>query len=165
MYFIFLFFRISQPLFIGEILVYFSPSSSGNIDSNHAYIYCCGLVLNLFLSMLLYHSTVLELLQCEMKMRVACSSLVFRKVWLSIDKKIVKHHCIWDKQRERRLTSQIDLAPKQESSIVNIIFNNLYCCIGFQNITRYLKHPNLRDRLPQHLLPKCRLQKYNNNNS
>lgn len=70
-----------QPLLIGGLLSYFNPNlSSETPDINQAYIYATLLTLNMFVTLVFYHAIQIEILHSGMKMRVACCSLIFRKV-------------------------------------------------------------------------------------
>lgn len=72
-------FRVSGPLLVGGLLAYFNPDGSNTTDLKHAYMYASGIVFSLLIIMILQHSSIEENLQCAMKMRVACCSIMFRK--------------------------------------------------------------------------------------
>lgn len=86
--------RMSQPLLIGGLLAYFDPDESRHTDLRHAYYYAFGLVLSMFATLVLYHSTQLEIIHCGMKMRVACCSSIFYKVH-NFSTKVNKFFLIW----------------------------------------------------------------------
>ncbi|XP_001946763.2 multidrug resistance-associated protein 4 [Acyrthosiphon pisum] len=71
--------KMSQPLFIGGILAYFNPVGSDKADLGYAYMCAFGLVFSMFTSMVLQNVTLIEILHCGMKMRIACCSMIFRK--------------------------------------------------------------------------------------
>lgn len=71
---------MSQPLFIGALLKYFDPAASKEADLKYAYLCASGLVLCMLISTLIAHLTYNAILHCGMKVRVACSSIIFRKV-------------------------------------------------------------------------------------
>jgi len=75
---------MSQPLCVGGLLAYFNPDSSDNTDVGYAYVCAFGLVFGMLMSVVLYHSTEIENLQCGMKMRVSCCSLIYRKVYMNM---------------------------------------------------------------------------------
>lgn len=80
-FFLFLF-RILQPIFIGKLLLYFNPINSANTtNSGYAYLCACGLLLSMFISIIITRSAHTEVLHCGMKIRIACCSLIFRKVY------------------------------------------------------------------------------------
>jgi len=83
-----IFYRVSGPLLVGGLLAYFNPDGSNTTDLKHAYMYASGIVFSLLIIMILQHSSIEENLQCAMKMRVACCSIMFRKV------NLVKHYLI-----------------------------------------------------------------------
>lgn len=72
--------RMFEPLLIGRILAYFSSDVSKTVSLKRAYFYACCLVLSKLITMILYHSTQIEMLHFGMKMRVACCSAIFKKV-------------------------------------------------------------------------------------
>ncbi|XP_026820568.1 probable multidrug resistance-associated protein lethal(2)03659 isoform X1 [Rhopalosiphum maidis] len=71
--------KMSQPLFIGGILAYFNPVETDKADLGYAYMCAFGLVFSMFTSMVLQNVTLVEILHCGMKMRIACCSVIFRK--------------------------------------------------------------------------------------
>lgn len=75
-------YSVSQPILIGELLPYFNPDSPENADTRYAYICASGLVFSLFMKTIMSYSTLQENANESMKTRIACSSLIFRKVIL-----------------------------------------------------------------------------------
>lgn len=74
---------MAQPLFIGGILMYFNQDSSKKVDLGYAYFCSFGLMLSMLTFMFLLHLAMTGIFHCGMKMRLACSSLIFRKVFLN----------------------------------------------------------------------------------
>lgn len=72
--------RMSQPLLIGGLLKYFDPVASKRSDLRHACICASGLVFSMLISIVLTRSTYNEILLSGMKVRVACSSILYKKV-------------------------------------------------------------------------------------
>lgn len=72
---------MSQPILIGELLEYFNPDNS-KISGNIRYAYICasGLVISIFITSNLFYFTDQETLNEALKVQVACSSLIYRKV-------------------------------------------------------------------------------------
>lgn len=73
--------RASQPLILGGLLEYYTDGPN-NGDLELAYMYASGLVLNSLVRLLLYYSITFEVLHCGMKIRVACCSVIFNKVYI-----------------------------------------------------------------------------------
>lgn len=71
---------MTQPLLIGGLLAYFNPKGPTKGELDHAYICALGLTLNMMASMTIFHANFLEMFCFGMKVRVACCSIVFRKV-------------------------------------------------------------------------------------
>ena len=71
-------FRMSQPLFIGKLMEYYTPNQT-TVSKNTAYLYAGGIVGMSFLNVLMGHSYMLGLQHLGMKIRVASCSLIYRK--------------------------------------------------------------------------------------
>jgi len=72
--------RTSQPLFIGGILSYFNPDGPNKTNLEYALICAFGFMFSMLTSIILYHSAQIEILHTAMKVRVACCSIIYRKV-------------------------------------------------------------------------------------
>ncbi|XP_034938713.1 multidrug resistance-associated protein 4-like [Chelonus insularis] len=72
------FFRILQPYILGRLIWHFDSRSNSTIVE--AYIYATGVVLILWLNGFLEHHTSSKQMEFGMRVRVACSSLVYRKI-------------------------------------------------------------------------------------
>lgn len=77
-------FRIAQPLFLGGLISYFSPGQT-EITKNEAYYYATGVVMSMFINVLIVYPFLLYLYHTAMKIRVACCSLIYRKVGMSVN--------------------------------------------------------------------------------
>lgn len=72
---------MTQPLLIGGLLSYYNPNLSNKAHNiNEAYMYAILLVSNMLVTLVMYHAIQIEILHCGMKMRIACCSLIFKKV-------------------------------------------------------------------------------------
>jgi len=72
---------MTQPLLIGGLLSYFNPNLSSKTHTlSQAYTYATLLALNMLVTLVMNHAIQIEILHCGMKMRVACCSLIFKKV-------------------------------------------------------------------------------------
>lgn len=72
--------RISQPLLLGGLIRYFSqPADSQEITLNMAYMYAGGVIACSGLVVFIAHPYIMALLHLGMKLRVATSSLIYRK--------------------------------------------------------------------------------------
>ena len=67
-----------QPLLIGKLMSYYTPNQT-SISKNEACIYASFVVFASFLYVMIGHSYALGLFHLGMKIRVAVSSLVYRK--------------------------------------------------------------------------------------
>ncbi|XP_050059327.1 ATP-binding cassette sub-family C member 4-like isoform X1 [Aphis gossypii] len=71
--------KLTQPLLIGGILLYFNSDGSNKTNLENALLCAFGLIFSMFISIFLYHSAQIEILHCAMKARVACCSIIYRK--------------------------------------------------------------------------------------
>ncbi|XP_049883671.1 probable multidrug resistance-associated protein lethal(2)03659 [Pectinophora gossypiella] len=71
--------RLSIPMCLEGLIKYFSPSHSG-ITSQQAYLYALGVVGLMALNATIIHPMLLWLLTMSVKIRVACCSLIYRKL-------------------------------------------------------------------------------------
>lgn len=71
--------RIAQPVFLGKLVEYYSPDHH-NIKQNEAYMYAGAVVLCSALNVFVVHPYMMAILHMGMKFRVACCSLIYRKV-------------------------------------------------------------------------------------
>ncbi|KAG8235221.1 hypothetical protein J437_LFUL015913 [Ladona fulva] len=69
--------RTAQPIFLGNLLRYFSPGSNDTLTN--AYLYAGGIVISTGISIMVMHPYLMAILHLGMKVRVACCSLIYRK--------------------------------------------------------------------------------------
>ncbi|XP_053689234.1 probable multidrug resistance-associated protein lethal(2)03659 [Sabethes cyaneus] len=69
-------FKVTQPIFLGALVAYYSQQN-GNV--NDAYLYAAAVVMCSAISVLFMHSYMLSQLHLGMKLRVAACSMVYRK--------------------------------------------------------------------------------------
>jgi len=72
-------------MLIGRLVSYFNTKTQNETDLEHAYIYSACLTVNMLFLIVFFHSTQLEMVHYGMKMRIACCSVIFRKVSLIIN--------------------------------------------------------------------------------
>ncbi|XP_041970272.1 probable multidrug resistance-associated protein lethal(2)03659 [Aricia agestis] len=71
--------RLSTPWCLEGLIKYFSPSHSG-VETYEAYLYAAGVVGFMAVSAVIMHPALLLLLETSMKIKAACSSLIYRKL-------------------------------------------------------------------------------------
>jgi len=79
------FYRMFQPILIGRLLLYFNTEGQKTTDLEHAYIYATCITISTLVSMILFHMPQVDMIHYGMKMRIACCSIIFRKVCLIIN--------------------------------------------------------------------------------
>lgn len=72
------FFRLAQPFLLGGLIDSFS--GSGSLTSMQTQLYAGGLIACIFFTSLLLHTYHMNVVHIGMKIRVAISSLIYRKV-------------------------------------------------------------------------------------
>jgi hypothetical protein len=72
-------FSLLPPIYLKNIINYFTPNQTST-TREEAYIGGLLIVLSIFLRALIYHIMILELSSFGMKIRIACCSLVYRKL-------------------------------------------------------------------------------------
>ncbi|XP_015835557.1 probable multidrug resistance-associated protein lethal(2)03659 [Tribolium castaneum] len=72
------FIKMSQPLFLGKLMEYYTPNQE-TMSKTTAWYYAVGIVAMSFANALLGHSCVFGLMHLGMKVRVASCSLIYRK--------------------------------------------------------------------------------------
>ncbi|KAG6794912.1 multidrug resistance-associated protein 4 [Apis mellifera caucasica] len=70
--------RVLQPYVLGFLIWHFDPRATST--ATEAYIYASSVVLISLLGALINHHSMLGLMEVGMRMRVACSSLIYRKI-------------------------------------------------------------------------------------
>ncbi|CAG2058954.1 unnamed protein product [Timema podura] len=69
---------IAQPLLLGKVIEYFTPNSTMTIEE--AYMYGAGMIVNVYLMVIMDHHYNLSAAAVGMRIRIACCSLIYRKV-------------------------------------------------------------------------------------
>nr|CAD7441513.1 unnamed protein product [Timema bartmani] len=69
---------IAQPLLLGKVIEYFTPNSTMTIEE--AYMYGAGMIVNVYLMVIMVHHYNLSAAAVGMRIRIACCSLIYRKV-------------------------------------------------------------------------------------
>nr|CAD7462471.1 unnamed protein product [Timema tahoe] len=71
-------FRVIQPLLLAKVIQYFDVNST--ITKTEAYLYAGSLVASTFISSMLYSHTNFGVISISTRIRVACCSLMYRKI-------------------------------------------------------------------------------------
>lgn len=83
--------RIVQPLCLGLLIQYFTPGSQ--MSAEEAAIYATGVVLGSFLYNLTHQAFLMSSVHIGMQMRLACCSLLYKKVKNLSKKYYPSRHC------------------------------------------------------------------------
>ena len=70
--------RIAQPLFLGQVIGYFSPD--GGVSTQSAYLFAAGVIACSAFNVLTHHQFFMGCELMGLRIRVACCSLLYRKV-------------------------------------------------------------------------------------
>ncbi|XP_059486251.1 probable multidrug resistance-associated protein lethal(2)03659 [Neocloeon triangulifer] len=70
--------RVSQPIFLGRLIRYFSGPNSG-ITLENAYLYAVGIIISSGLAVMILHPYMMAVIHLGMQLRVATCSLIYRK--------------------------------------------------------------------------------------
>lgn len=73
------YFRLVSPLLMGYLIAYFMDNPYNHTEQD-AYLLATGLALSLIITVLVFHPAQLYYVECSVKMRVACCSLIYAKV-------------------------------------------------------------------------------------
>ncbi|XP_005190477.1 probable multidrug resistance-associated protein lethal(2)03659 [Musca domestica] len=74
-----IFFRCSQPLFLGALVSYYADPETDKTDKSKAGLYALGVILSSAGSVLFMHPNMLGIVHVGMKIRVAICSMIYRK--------------------------------------------------------------------------------------
>lgn len=72
------FFRVTQPLLLGQLISYYIPDQEV-ISERDAYLYAAGVIGCSLVNVFVTHPYMMGVLHVGMKIRVACCSLIYRK--------------------------------------------------------------------------------------
>jgi hypothetical protein len=72
------FFRVAQPVFLGKFILFFNKNTA--VTTDEAYMYAGALIITATFSMILTHHSFLACQKIGMRIRVACCSVIYRKV-------------------------------------------------------------------------------------
>ncbi|XP_076255687.1 putative multidrug resistance-associated protein lethal(2)03659 isoform X3 [Rhynchophorus ferrugineus] len=70
--------RMSQPIFLGQLLQFYSPNDV-DVSKNEAYMYAGGVVFCSLVNILIVHPYMMGAIHLGMKLRIACCTLIYRK--------------------------------------------------------------------------------------
>lgn len=71
--------RVSQPIFLGKFISYFTAGRE-NISRTQLNWYAFGLIMSSLISVVLGQTLAMALLHLGLKIKIACCSLIYRKV-------------------------------------------------------------------------------------
>lgn len=71
--------RLAQPVFLGMMVEYYTPGQT-SVTQEEAYWYAGAVVMCSAINVFIVHPYMMAILHMGMKFRVACCSLIYRKV-------------------------------------------------------------------------------------
>lgn len=69
-----------MPLCLGGLVTYFAQQENELISKEYAYYYATGIVVFSIIPVLVFHPFIFYIFQMGIKIRVGCSSLIYKKV-------------------------------------------------------------------------------------
>lgn len=72
--------KVVQPLLLGKLIRYFTSEPS--ISETEAYLYAMGMSLSVIILAIFHHPYFFTVQRIGMQIRVACCSLLYRKVFM-----------------------------------------------------------------------------------
>ncbi|XP_021928195.1 LOW QUALITY PROTEIN: probable multidrug resistance-associated protein lethal(2)03659 [Zootermopsis nevadensis] len=134
-----LLFKVTQPLFVGGFIRYFSPES--NMSRNTAFMYAAAIVICSAVNVIVRQSFMMAMFHLGMKIRVSLCSLLYRKDRNHVtctSNAFLQVVCSFPRQSQRFvfvLTIVMTLTENNETS-VNFIRLHLVNCVFF-NLSAY----------------------------
>ncbi|KAJ9591425.1 hypothetical protein L9F63_002031, partial [Diploptera punctata] len=111
-------FRLTQPLFLGGLIRYFTPDSDVSMDT--AYLYAVCIVICSALNVFVKQAYMLAMFHTGMKMRVGVCSLIYRKA-LKLSKTAL---------RETTVGQAVNLISNDVNRFDMVLFFSVYVFIG-----------------------------------
>lgn len=84
--------RIPRSLLVGGILAYFNPVQYNRTDKLDAFLYAGSLIFSTMFCNVIGRYAQIEMEHCGMKLRLACCSIIYKKVKLVFNNK--KKNCV-----------------------------------------------------------------------
>lgn len=75
---LFVVFRVAQPVFLGKFILFFNKNKA--VTKDEAYMYAGALIITALLSIFLSHHSFLACQKIGMRIRIACCSVIYRKI-------------------------------------------------------------------------------------
>ncbi|PNF15051.1 hypothetical protein B7P43_G16818 [Cryptotermes secundus] len=75
---LFVVFRVAQPIFLGKFIIFFNKNTA--VTRDEAYMYAGALICTALFSIFLAHHSFLACQKIGMRIRIACCSVIYRKI-------------------------------------------------------------------------------------